>query len=403
MTRHPLIKLPERPAAGVTRLAFTADNHLRLTHSGSLARGQDFYRATRSVIYASEARGASVILQGGDFLDQPEVTSTLARQLQLLDVELARAGLDMYVIRGNHDWAEPSWAAVQNASREDEGRCGIKPLDEQEQDVVRIGTPQTGGIQVLGVPFLSPTDLRAYLAEAAQDPLRNKAQVLMWHGQVLEFAKFPSPDIVTIADFAAGPWPVILLGDIHQLSFQDVVRPDGSTMTIGYPGATEMVKRDEPLTHHFVLLDFDQKTKRLLGTEAVPVDHRPVITLRIESTEDLLKEAKLLSERSATSGDRLMVLATYWEEVGAVRSTLAAAAGAGAIVRCEAFTRGHLAAMEGAKKDRETRQPEDYIPQFVHRTDLQSLARQCCNPEADFLGLMRQHVQKANEPVATQL
>jgi DNA repair exonuclease SbcCD nuclease subunit len=368
-------KLPKTPPKGCVRLVHTADTHLRMSHSGSLERGQDFFRAAMSVVEIAGARGAHAILNAGDMLNAPDNLPEVARQLSMIDQECQARKLPMYVVQGNHDFAEPSWIAVQeNQPRADanDDVSGIHLLD---------GTIQVGGLKILGLPFMAPSELRQALAEAETH------HVLVWHGAVLEFAKFPTDEIITCEDLTKGPWKAVLLGDIHvrqYLHCNDVV--------VGYPGATELCKKDEPLEHSCTIMDFDAKTGGVVGFEYAPVAHRPVITLTIADDVELAAAAVQVQERAKLT-PALLVLATYADSVEGVRTRLQQAAGSRSIVRATAYSTESMQADTRRNEGETDKQPVDYLERFIPPgSDLHRLGQQLCDPDANVNELLRNYV-----------
>lgn len=365
--------LPARPPKGVVRFVHTADNHLRVSASGSLARGQDFFEAAKNVIKIASDRGAAAILNAGDMLNSPENLPEVIRQLACIDTELQEHDLTMYVVQGNHDFARPSWISVQEMQPRSKPGCnaGIKLLD---------GTITVKGIKILGLPFLTPGDLKESIKDADLD-----THILMWHGAVLEFAKFPTDGIITCDDLASGPWNTVLLGDIHVCQYLNV-----GSKVIGYPGATELCKRDEPLTHTCTVMDFDAKTGRCVGLELVPVLHRPVLTLHVGSEEELA-DAIMKANQERTKNPKFLLLAKYVNTIPEVRHRLQQAAGSAAIVRAEAYPATTMKA--GAVALQETPAgPIAYLGAFVSSSsDLFRLAQQLCDPDAPANDLLREY------------
>lgn len=377
MNQYPSLqdgKLKKTPAKGHVRLVHTADNHLRMSHSGSLERGQDFFRAALSVVKIAEERGAHAIINAGDMLNSPENLPAVINQLAQIDRECQAAELPMYVVQGNHDFAEPSWIKVQEMQpRTDASNktSGIHLLD---------GSIQVGKLKILGLPFMSPDELRQTLAEAEPH------HVLVWHGAVLEFAKFPTDNIITCEDLSKGSWKTVLLGDIHirqYLRCHDTV--------IGYPGATELCKKDEPLEHSCTVMDFDAATGVMVGFEYVPVDHRPVLTLTI-SDDASLADAVVQAQQAAVVTPAFLLLATYADSVENVRMRLQQAAGPKAIVRAQAYSTATMQA-DTRRQDGETdMQPVDYLDRFIPKDSaLFRLAQQLCDSDANVSELLRVH------------
>lgn len=305
------------------RVVHTADNHLRMSQDSYVARGRDFYLAAASVIDIARDYGADMILNAGDFLNVPECQSLTVQQMMQLDVKLREIGKPMFVVQGNHDSTTPSWSATLSGSAH-----GTQPG-------LRDGNGLIPGTGILCLPFLTPTDLK-HRIETMTPQEKREAKVLVWHGPVLEFAKFPTEGILTIADFMTHPWEAVLLGDIHIRKYVRHARPDGGTCIIGYPGATELCAANEPLDHSCTVIDFDA-SYRVVSMSHVPVAHRKVLPLRINNTDDLGAAVATVEEVVKTT-DRLMVLVKYSDALSGVRNRLQLAAGkSDTIIRAEAF------------------------------------------------------------------
>lgn len=359
---------------GVTRVVLTADNHLRLTHLGSRERGADFRNALLSVVDVAEKVGAHAIINAGDIMDSPQVQPAVADDLRVVDEHCRKKKLPMYTLLGNHDFAQPSWLDVQRAASGSIGDPhGIIPIDGA---AVRVGP-----VSFYGMPFMSPMLLRERLAKGVD------ADVLVWHGSVQEFAGFPVDGMVTVADFMAQPWKAVLLGDIHVTKFLDV-----NGCLIGYPGATELVKKDEPLEHSCTVIDFDDTTKQVLRISFIPVTHRKVVTLRID-TEDQLDTA--IAELTVIQASAPIVFAKYSTGLTLPRARLLGAAGSRALCRLEGYDPLVMSLVDKAT-DAEVPQPEHYVDQVLPTDrELAAVAKLLCNPEASAGEVLRDFISQS--------
>lgn len=378
-----------KPAHVRTRAVLTADNHLRMTHDGSTVRGNDFFLAARSVVDIADRFNADLVLNAGDFLNVPECYSLIVQQMQDIDSRLRDVHLPMFVVQGNHDYTEPSWVDVVGGTPDTDG--------------LHVGDGLLPGFpEIMALPFLTPADLRARLKSMVHTEHECRAQVLVWHGPVLEFAKFPSEDIITIQDLMVHPWRAVLLGDIHQCKFVRVPMPDGNYTIIGYPGATELCKRDEPLEHTCTVIDFDDRMQ-VVAMSHVPVDHRKVLPLRINTLEDLGKASQLVKEHTAMF-PRSMVLARYDDSLSDVRHTLQLAAGkTDTIVRADSFSVETPVTAVTSSSEGGLPSPIDYLDRLNlgMSTSLRSLCVQLANPDAPSSASEQLSVYCANQNPAT--
>lgn len=356
------------------RIVVTADNHLRMTCMGSAARGEDFFRAAMSVVTVARDVNADAILNNGDMFNTPESLPKLQQQLAKIDRELQILGIPMYVIQGNHDFAEPSWIKVQ----QDTPRLNMsgKPTGVQHLD----GVVDIRGLQLLGIPFLAPDDLRTRLNNLR--PEEQRAVVLAWHGPVLEFAHFPTEGIVEAKDFSNGTWGSVLLGDIHKCEYRWQDRQGGKSFLIGYPGATELCKRDEPLEHTCTVMDLDPVTGQCLAMSHVPVAHRKVLPLRIDH-EDEIAQAVTLVTQTAKQHPDVLVLARYNDSVPMVRHAIQAAAGPKAIVRADSYSGVQIPLTQERVDAGGTKKPQDYLTALKLPSGIMSLCATLMNPDSE--------------------
>jgi DNA repair exonuclease SbcCD nuclease subunit len=376
MLMYPLFKnVPVKMCGpGVTRVVLTADNHLRLTHLGSRERGADFREALLSVIDCAVQAGADAIINAGDVMDSPQVQPAVADDLRLVDEHCRKAKLPMYTLLGNHDFAQPSWLEVQRLASGSFGDPhGIIPFDNT--------AVQVGPISFYGMPFMSPMLLRERLAKSVD------ADVLVWHGSVQEFAGFPVEGMITVADLMVQPWSAVLLGDIHITKFLDV-----NGCPVGYPGATELIKKDEPLEHSCTVVDFDNITKKVLRISFMPVKHRKVITLRLD-TEDQLDAA--LVQLQAAQKLAPIVFVKYSTGLTLARARLTAAAGAKALCRLEGYDPLVMQLSDKAH-DADIPKPEHYVDQVLPADrELAAAAKLLCNPEASAGDVLRDFIAQS--------
>ena len=355
-----LSKLPDLPAAGVVRLAHTADNHLRLTANGSTVRGSEFLKALLSGMRKAADRGCNAIVCAGDLVNSPENLPSVARQLLEVHRAAEDYGLPFLAIQGNHDFSKPSWIEVMSSDGNDE-LCspGMHLLDNR--------TAYIDGLRVHGLPFLQPAELREVLQFSNLN-----WDVLVWHGSVTEFAKFPTEGAITLSDFTASHQAAVLLGDIHICEYYQHDTAGG----IGYPGATELCKRDEPLTHGIVLLDFARTPTgwACIGTEHVPTWFRPVTALNIQREDEMPKILADLADDWARTNEPRLVIAQYMSDLVDVRARLQRAAGPESIVRAEGYKGATIPVT--AQHLRDAPSPASYIPGAISDTGLATLATQ---------------------------
>jgi hypothetical protein len=203
---------------------------------------------------------------------------------------------------------------------------------------------------------------------------------------VQEFAGFPVEGMITVEDLTASQkWKAVLLGDIHVTKYFNV---DGTLL--GYPGATELIKKDEPLEHSCTVIDFDNTTGAVVAIEHVPVAHRLVLTLRID-TEDQLEEAleQLIKSQSAAP----IVFANYRSDLPAARSRLLQAAGSKALCRLSGYDVATMRLLDGTTPGAAVPRPEDYVTKAIPADqELAAVATALIDPEANVGEVLRQFI-----------
>lgn len=377
-------KLPPAPSEGRLRLAHTADNHLRLTQAGSRERGADFKHAFMDVIHKASRRGCQAVVAAGDLLDKSELSSPVVRDLADVLALTDKLGLQLLTVQGNHDIATPNWVDVVKHDR-----SAISVIDNKQVTLqCSAGSPP---LRLMGVPFAAPATFRNVL-EAVR--VAKCVDVLVWHGPVAEFADFHG-DYTTLEDFRELGTAAVLLGDIHKTAYTELP----GTGLIGYPGATELCKRDEPLQHSFTLIDFvhDGTRWRVEGVELVPVDSRPTKTLRIDSQEQLAKAVDEVRQWAQKSHRPVQIFIKYSSEVDNVRAAITEACGSTlAIVRAESYDRAIMAACAALEQSGTMQGLESYFSRHIADSWGADLAAQLLSAPAgsNYAALLQDAVAK---------
>ncbi len=369
-------QLPKHPGAGIVRVAHTADNHLRYSCHGLKIRGQEFLHAVTTLVSGAAARGASCIACAGDLLDKVENMPDVVEQLFELQAGLIAHSMRMLVIQGNHDKNNASLVDIVQR-RSGNGHFGLFLVDEK---MMELHGQARRPLRMACEPYAHADAFRERLKSVSLRP--EKADAIMWHGAVKEFAGFEQEGMITCDDFATyQDFAAVLLGDIHIPKY--FTHPKCGL--IGYPGATELVKKDEPLEHGFSLIDFElqkDNTFKVIGVERVPVWYRPVRTYHISTAQELAHVVAEVETWAKKENGRVMLFVQFSSEVGGVRQSLQVAAGQHAIVRASSYDParpefGTVATTNAAK-------PSDYVAEFVKPPALAELAvRLADQPEAN--------------------
>lgn len=365
------------PAAGITRVALMADVHLRTSVSGSTMLGYDFFKAALHVINDAHARGARAIFIAGDLIDTTNITAGIYRQLQLLHAQCVEYGIPAYVIMGNHDYTDPPWTDTLEGS--DSG------LISADNKTIRLP-----GLNVACIPFMRRDDLRMALNDLEPD-----VNAVMWHGCVKEWAGFDAGEnAVTADDFPLHRLSAVMLGDIHITDMRWYARPDGTRGIIGYPGATETAKSDDPVLHFYTLMDFDQKTGLMNGFEMPSTNHRKVITLALQQESQLAPALAEIEKARDERDGRILVLANVADTITDASVAIKRAAGPAAVVRVTTYDASVKVSMtRKGSSDGDVIVP---VEQRMHsklpnNSELAALAVQLCVPGAPVSSLLIAH------------
>lgn len=395
LTPYAPVVLPPSPTPNVTRIALVADVHLRNSVSGSTVRGEDFFTAAQSVIERAAQRGCCAVFNAGDFLDTPALTANVWDQVVRLDDMAKQFDIPVYTITGNHDKTDPSWVSTLNNHPDT-----LKGIHDANYRTITL----PGGLRVGCLPFMEPRELRECLANVTQT---QQPDVIMWHGAVKEWAGFPSEGMVEAADFAVTNAKAILLGDIHITKFHTMQMSNGGAALIGYPGATELAKSDDPLDHYFAVIDFCNLTRAVVGLELVRTAHRKVVPLNIDTQDKLDAAVEKVKQESDAHGGRIMVLCVCLDTITGAVSALHRAAGPRAVVRVDTYSQGLPAGMllAGMAFNGNNAEEEQAIASLEDRfrnalpgdTEMAALLVQCLNPDAPVNDLVRSFVSRRLE------
>jgi len=121
------------------------------------------------------------------------------------------------------------------------------------------------------------------------------ADVLVWHHMIKEFAHFPDAPGLDLDDAPLDKFRAFLLGDLHKRMY--ITHKSGCV--VGYPGALETIKRDEPTEHSITVFDFNEKDLLDTAVEA-PTWSRKVVLIRMETEEQvegLIKTLRKLKDQ----------------------------------------------------------------------------------------------------------
>jgi DNA repair protein SbcD/Mre11 len=361
------------------KILFTSDNHLRERQFSSPSRGEDFNRAFGQVVDIAINTKVSAILQGGDLLDSSKPSSKIMLDLARHHNRLVKAGIPMIVVNGDHDKATPHW------------------IDSMKEFGAEVGTIKDGGIFVLtnelvtipgtsltvyGLDYIGKTKERFM---EIRDTLP-KADILLWHTMVKEFAGFFGEQAVSLEELPTNGYRLIALGDIHVCEYKR--RGD---CLIGYPGPTELCKRDESLVKTISLFDIPDSGP-IPEPQLLPILTRPVKVYRLMKDEDVVR---VLTELEGIADQYPIVLGRYDARIPDVVARIYAKLDADkCIIRLQPLPQIDIPDMPD-NTPQEERDLLSFLPEFIPTVSpLYDVATAILRPEAPVMAILTDFVDK---------
>jgi len=350
-------------------------------HLRSTERRLDFLRAAKSAITEARGAGCAAILACGDILDKKNPNSENIDDLAELDRYAREIGIKVLAITGDHDKSDPTWLELlQKFTGNKDESAGIICIDNRRYVLEHEGQKMT----IVGRPFMEPEAFVESLKE--EEP----ADVLVWHHMIKEFANFPDAPGLNLDDAPLEKFRAFLLGDLHVRQY--ITHKSGCV--VGYPGALETIKRNEPIEHSITVFDFD--TKDLLKT-AVEVStwSRKVLLSRMENDEQvegLIKAITTLKEHKP------LVFGRYSRKLDDVTGRVLRAVGADScFLRLQPLP---SVAIDGIFTRDGSVDPgkslEDFLPEFFPSGTLESeTAKELCRDGVDPMIILTAYEEKA--------
>lgn len=370
----------------------TADWHLRDSQYCSPSRGEDFTKAALAVVDLAMAYGAKAICNCGDILNNRRPSSRNIKDLSEIDRRLRAAGIPMYVISGNHDFARPSWIdLLYEQTRVDPAVANDVGIIHADDRLLNI--PGTG-LTVYGAPSMG---VKAFRETCADWP---EADILMSHEPLKAFAAFPmDDDSLDVEDYPTEKYQAVLLGDLHARKY---LNDSTGQKTIGYPGSIELCSNNEPPEKTISLFRFGADGKLLLNADDpsfVPVPSRKALFYRIVS-DDQADQA--LADMHKYIDKDPIVLVRYLNTMHKIPSMfMTSLAGTNAILRCASFSDVQAGRLLGRNRDENlehVKQPKDFVSDFISPgSDLHKLATALADPEVDHRQLITDYVYERME------
>ena len=359
------------------KVLHTADTHLRQRQFNHLSRGEDFTKAFHAVIDVAIEHKVCAIVQAGDFIDTSTPSSHIIKKvIPAIQTRLVAAGIPMFMVNGDHDKTDPPWTS-------DLGRGCDNGIHMMENQIATIpNTPLT----IYGLDFIGKTKERFL---EIRDALPS-ATILLWHTMVKEFAGFYGEESVSLAELPAHKYSLIALGDIHKCDYKDV----GPCM-VGYPGSTELVKKDEPLEKTVSIFEFDEQG-HILGMELVVIPTRPVRLFRIANDADVVR---VLTDIEKIKDLDPIIIGRYDSNIpDVVKRIYAAVDPDKAIIRLAPMQEMD-APLEADKQSEEEKGLIDFLPEFHQPgSELFDVAAAMLRPEAPIADIVNGFVDKHMTP-----
>lgn len=298
----------------------TADWHLRDAQAGETRRSQDFFKAAMSTVDIAcsiRARfpGEPVcMVVPGDLLDKSLPSPLVMSQLRDIHERLVAERMVAFATIGNHDETNPPWSSVLSKNPE----FGIIDITGRHVD--------WEGVRIVGLKPVPSTILPDLLQ---QDATPNR--IVLWHGALKNFTGYPVENMLSVEDLNLTGIAAFLLGDIHK---REYFKTDSGCL-VGFPGATELCNRSEPLEHTCTHLTLNADGTLQENYETIPVAHRKVIVFRVSLKHEV---DELIAKINQAKTEQPMVLVRYHRDLKAdIKNVIAMCQHEGVILRMESF------------------------------------------------------------------
>ena len=276
-----------------------ADLHLTPTVWKDMPSMQgDSYAALDQIVdvCVSSGKGTSLLICG-DIFDKPKPDSESVDRFVKAMRRLRQGAVDVYVIQGQHEKADPPWAVALGAA---------VYVGDGSPFVVGVGNGKSyDKVSVVGFDYTNPATLKEKLKGVKQ------VDILLVHQmakQALDIEGAWDFDV----DWVGKKIKLVLAGDYH--GFFNVGR-------LWYPGATHLRKIDEVGNKYFLQINVGTGK----GQKFTVIPHRlwtrPVIEVRVVTDEQLdaavatIMDAKLEDDKRPKEIRQELVIARYSPDV----------------------------------------------------------------------------------------
>lgn len=372
-----------------TKIAVSADWHLRDRQYHSAARGKDFGSAAMRAVKAVIKEGITTMAVIGDIFDHSAPSPAVIEQLQKIDDVARDNGLRILATTGNHDMRKPTWLSTLYRRRfVDPEQTGIIPFDNM--------TAEIDGVRIAGLPYVNASRFRA-MKKSGDLP---EADILLFHSLVPDFLGLPvGKNDLVLDDLPTERYKAILLGDVH---VQDYRRVDNCL--VGYPGSTEMCKDNENPEKSVPVLSIDLESDKPVKMEKrLPIKTRAFVSGKIWTSDDL--DAKV-EEIKAVRDQRPVIAIDYDRDVPEVLSRIwGAADGKALLVNCLLIPRsseGEREVVQG--QEQALLGLEEFVQQeFEDDLELAEAAGEiAAKPGADFNEILSNFIEKRRKNYASK-
>lgn len=363
------------------KLGHSADWHLMSMHIRTTLRRPDFLRAALSAVDRAIEAGCAALLACGDILDKKNPNSENIEDLAEIDRYAREKGLKILAITGDHDKADPTWLELlRKFTKITDESAGIINIDNRRYVLEHEGEKLT----IVGRPFMEPEEFVASLQD--EEP----ADVLVWHHMIQEFADFPDAVKLSLEEVPLEKFRAFLLGDLHK---REYIRHAASGCVVGYPGALETIKRNEPIEHSITVFDFGEKD--ILETaEEIPTWSRKIVLSRMETEEQVDGLIKALKKLKS---EKPIVFGRYSTQLNDPVGRVQRAIGHDdAILRLQALPSVKLDGLFTKAGDIKPGKPlEDFVYDFFPKGSHEAeTARELCRDEVDAMKILTELEEK---------
>lgn len=364
------------------QLIHSADWHLRDGQFGKTSRAKDFTDSVLRIIDIAKERGISHILCAGDILNSKKPSSNNVKDLLAINRKLLNNKIELFVITGNHDKCYPSWINVLEEEMEASSQCAIHDIDFKTAYLMANDGKE---YSVYGVPDMAPEDFKE------KSKTFPKADILLFHGLIKEFASFDAGDkALSIEDLPYDKYSAILLGDIHTHKYMT-----HKGCLIGYPGATELCSRSEAVDKFAGVITLHDTGAVTIESAPIPLN-KPIIARDVKTDDEIKTLLDDIEKVKAQHPTLLIRKAAHYSDLYARIARIVNTSEC--IIRVSNIPSAGFKLMNLAnreKVDPTDKKPEDFVSDYFSAdTDIFSLAKMLCDPNAKASPLIEEFIDK---------